>query len=32
MPFDPCVTRIIPELHAWQEHLHRNPELSVEEF
>lgn len=32
MPFDPCVTRIIPELHAWQEHLHRNPELSFEEF
>lgn len=32
MPFDPCVTRIIPELRAWQEHLHRNPELSFEEF
>ena len=32
MQFDPCVTRIIPELRAWQEHLHRNPELSFEEF
>ena len=32
MPFDDRVARLIPELHAWQEHLHRNPELSFEEF
>ena len=32
MPFDDRVARLIPELRAWQEHLHRNPELSFEEF
>lgn len=32
MPFEDCVSRLIPQLRAWQEHLHRSPELSFEEF